>query len=237
MSVAESSGSRRLAGDLGDTSKRVRVAHRDVSEHLTVELHAGQLEAVHQLRVAHVVKTRRRVDARDPQPAKVTLAVAPVAVGVRVGLQQGLLGAPVVGVRLAAKALGQGKRRAALLACAHRALDAGHLPTPSMRLTRGTSCSCRIAGRPSARFFLGDFFSRIWLVKAWRARTLPPPVTLKRFLAPECVFILGIRSGNEVPGLTTCGRLRHPRGADYDTAPRFAGARWLGGDGRGGGRA
>jgi hypothetical protein len=33
-------------------------------------------------------------------------------------------------------------------------------------------------------------------VKAWRALTLPPPVTLKRFFAPEWVFILGMTSGS-----------------------------------------
>jgi hypothetical protein len=32
-------------------------------------------------------------------------------------------------------------------------------------------------------------------VKAWRARTLPEPVNLKRFLAPEWVFILGMAGG------------------------------------------
>src|SRR5690606_1172814 len=37
----------------------------------------------------------------------------------------------------------------------------------------------------------------LWLMRRWRlpatpARTLPVPVTLKRFLAPDLVFILGI---------------------------------------------
>src|ERR1700733_145877 len=36
------SGSRRLAGDLGETSERLCVADSDVSEHLAVELHAGE---------------------------------------------------------------------------------------------------------------------------------------------------------------------------------------------------
>jgi len=66
------------------------------------------------------------------------------------------------------------------------------LPTPSIRLIRGVSSSDMIFGPPSARFFFGDFFSRMWLVKGWRPRTLPEPVTLKRFFAPEWVFILGI---------------------------------------------
>src|ERR1700690_3267269 len=115
MSVA-GSGSRRLAGDLGKTSERVGVAHGDVGEHLAVELDAGQLEAVHQLRVAHAVDPCGGVDAGDPQAAEVALAVAPVAVGVGVCLEQSLLGALVVGVCLAAEALGLLEYGTALLA-------------------------------------------------------------------------------------------------------------------------
>jgi len=43
----------------------------------------------------------------------------------------------------------------------------------------------------------GDFFSRMWLVKAWRALTLPLAVSLKRFLAPEWVFIFGIAEAGQ----------------------------------------
>src|SRR6202020_2481583 len=100
---------------------------------------SGQREAVHELRVAHPVLARGGVDARDPQPAVVALAVAPIAVGVGVRLDQRLLGALVVRVRLAAEALRQLERRATLLARVQRALDACHLPTPSIRLTRGVS--------------------------------------------------------------------------------------------------
>jgi hypothetical protein len=34
----------------------------------------------------------------------------------------------------------------------------------------------------------------MWLEKEWRACTLPVPVTLKRFFAPEWDFILGMTS-------------------------------------------
>src|SRR5271154_2367036 len=160
--AAGRSGARRLAGDLGETSERVGVAHGDVGEHLAIELDAGQGQAVHELRVAHAVDARSGVDAGDPQPAEVALAVAPVAVGVRVGLQQRLLGALVVGVRLAAEALGLLEYGAALLARADGALDARHLPTPSIRLIRGTSSAETSIGSPSWRLCLGDFFSRMW---------------------------------------------------------------------------
>src|ERR1035441_1454839 len=88
MSIAgvpgRGSGSRRLAGDLGETSEGLCVTHRDVGQHLAIQLHTGQRHAVHELRVAHAVDPRRRVDARDPQAPEVALAVAPVAVGVGV---------------------------------------------------------------------------------------------------------------------------------------------------------
>ena len=45
---------------------------------------------------------------------------------------------------------------------------------------------------PNARLRFGDFFSRMWLEKAWRPLSLPVPVFLKRFLAPECDFIFGM---------------------------------------------
>jgi hypothetical protein len=50
-------------------------------------------------------------------------------------------------------------------------------------------------GFPKARFRFGDFFSRMWLELACRPRTLPLAVTLKRFFAPEWVFIFGMADG------------------------------------------
>ena len=96
-------------------SERVSVAHSDIRQHLPVELHAGQHQTVHERRIAHPVLPRRGVDPRDPQPAEVALAVAPVPVRIGVRLQQRLLRALVVRVRLAAEALRLLEYRAALL--------------------------------------------------------------------------------------------------------------------------
>src|SRR5205807_1804850 len=90
----------------------------------------------------------------------------------------------------------------------------GHLPSPSSRLTRGASSLERIVGRESARLRFGDLCSSMWLVKECRARTFPPAVTLKRFCAPECVFILGIIASR---------RLWHARGAAGGSALSRAG--------------
>jgi hypothetical protein len=57
------------------------------------------------------------------------------------------------------------------------------------------SCLEMLRSRPKLRLRLGDFFSRMWLEFAWRALSLPVAVFLKRFFAPECDFIFGIRVG------------------------------------------
>src|SRR5215218_6069398 len=173
------SGCRRLTGGLGKSAERLRITHGDVGQDLAVQVDLGQLEAVDELAVGHAVEAGGRVDARDPQAAKVALAVAAVAVRVGVGLGQGLLGALVVGVRLATEALGELQRLATLLLGVDGALDAGHFFfAPRRVLTRGWSWGDRTKSLPRCRLCFGDFFSRMWLVKAWRALTLPLAVSL-----------------------------------------------------------
>src|SRR5919204_839098 len=109
------SGSRRLPGALGKPSERLGIADCDVRQDLAVELDLRQAQTVHELAVRHALAARRGVDARDPEAAEVALLVAPVAVGVAVGLEQRLLGALVARMRLAAEALGALERRPALL--------------------------------------------------------------------------------------------------------------------------
>src|SRR4051794_3392138 len=162
------SAGRRLSGGLGKASEGLGVADGDVGQHLAVQLDAGQLEPVHEGPVAHPVLPRGGVDAGDPQAAEVALAVAAIAIGVGVRLDQRFLGALVVRVRFAAVALRQRQDGAALLLGVQRALDASHGYEPSRRsfLTRGASLLDRIAGLPWARFTFGLFFSKMWLVKA-----------------------------------------------------------------------
>src|SRR5215204_4744696 len=54
----------------------------------------------------------------------------------------------------------------------------------------------------------------MWLVIAWRARSLPRPVTLKRFFAPECDFIFGMGTVNS--------SRRPPLPIDFGRAPKGA---------------
>src|SRR3954469_10203689 len=72
---------RGLPGCLGESAERLGVAHGDVSQHLAVQLDTGQLETVHELRVAHAVELGGGIDAGDPQATEVALAVAAVTVG------------------------------------------------------------------------------------------------------------------------------------------------------------
>src|SRR5918992_5745758 len=73
-------GGRTLPGSLGKPSKGLGIVHGDVGQHLAVELDARAAQAVHELAVRHALAARGRVDAHDPQPAEVALAVAAVAV-------------------------------------------------------------------------------------------------------------------------------------------------------------
>jgi hypothetical protein len=99
-------------------------------------------------------------------------------------------------VRLAAEALRLLEDGAALLARVDGALDAGPRPfPPSSWVTVLRSAFEMSRSRPNERLRFGDFFSRMWLENAWRALSLPVPVFLKRFLAPECDFIFGICGG------------------------------------------
>src|SRR4051794_1843970 len=72
---------RRLAGGIGKSAEGLGVAHGDVGQDLAVEVDAGELQAVDEGAVAHVVLARGGVDAHDPQAAEVALAVAAGAGG------------------------------------------------------------------------------------------------------------------------------------------------------------
>src|SRR4051794_5216414 len=116
-------GRRGLSGALGKSAEGLWVAHGDVGQHLAVQLDTGQLQAVDERRVRHALGTRGGVDAGDPEAAEVTLAVAAIAVRVRVRLHHRFLGAPVGRVRLAPEALCALEDLAALLAGVDGTLD------------------------------------------------------------------------------------------------------------------
>src|SRR6516164_424103 len=76
---------------LRERTERRGVVHRDIGEHLAVDLDAGFVQSVDDATVGESVDTRRRVDARDPERAELALVLPPVAVGVLPCLDDGLL--------------------------------------------------------------------------------------------------------------------------------------------------
>ena len=61
-----------------------------------------------------------------------------------------------------------------------------------MRLTLVSSDACTIADFTRRNFCFLVLLRIMCEVNAWKRFTLPDPVSLKRFFAPEWVFILGI---------------------------------------------
>jgi hypothetical protein len=61
-----------------------------------------------------------------------------------------------------------------------------------MRFTKFSLAGCTKAPARKWRLRFLDFFVSKWLLKALYLRILPEPVTLKVFLARECVFTFGM---------------------------------------------
>src|SRR6185436_9548128 len=89
-----------------DLRERGLVAHREVGEHLAVDLEVGPLESRHEHAIAHDELAHRRIDARDPERAKLALLHAAVAVRVLPRFHQRLLGDAVDVLAPAAESLG-----------------------------------------------------------------------------------------------------------------------------------
>src|SRR5262249_8993549 len=192
-----SAGLERGLGLLGHGLEPGRIAHRQVGEHLAVELDLGLLAAGDELAVREPLLPGRRVDADDPERAHRALANLAITVGVDERAVDLLLGAAVAGVLEAPVALGLLEDLAALLARVDRSLDAWHrsqpLPRSFSTFFSSLGATCTLS-RP--RFlFPGLLFTR-WPggVVRWRRRRkiFPAAVTLNRFFAPLFVFCFGI---------------------------------------------
>src|SRR3984957_19402742 len=116
----------RQARHLDQGGEGRRVGHGEVGEHPTVDLDARRLETLDEAVVGQPVRPRRGVDALDPEPAEVALAVLAVAVGVGHRVEDLLLGLAVEPGPLAAVALRTLEDYPALLLGVQRTLDACH---------------------------------------------------------------------------------------------------------------
>src|SRR5688572_13218269 len=75
----------------GDLRKCGLVAHREIREHLAIDLDVGPLHSGHECAVAQAQFAHRGIDPGDPQPAKIALAIAAVAVRILSRLHHRLL--------------------------------------------------------------------------------------------------------------------------------------------------
>src|SRR4051812_14595759 len=136
--VAGRRGGDGRAGRLDQRGEGGRLVDRELGEHATVELDAGQLQALHEPVVGHVVLAGRSVDPGDPQLAEVALADLAVAVGVGGRVEHLLLGLAVQPGTLTAVAAGRLEGRPALLLGVDRPLHACHVSS-LMIVTGGRS--------------------------------------------------------------------------------------------------
>src|SRR3546814_1343050 len=71
LAIVLSSGRGQRSLRLGDDgAERLALVHRDVGQNLAVQFHAGQLQAVHELRIGQALGADAGVDALDPQAAE-----------------------------------------------------------------------------------------------------------------------------------------------------------------------
>src|SRR5690242_18100585 len=72
----------RLFSHRGQLREQAVALERQHRELLAIDFHAGLLEPVHHAAVAQPVLARERIDARDPERAKVALFLLAVTIGV-----------------------------------------------------------------------------------------------------------------------------------------------------------
>src|SRR5437879_2192425 len=139
---------------LRDRAERFRFVHGEIREHLAVDLHSGLVEAVDDAAVGQAIQTRGCVDTRDPERAKLTLLLPPVAIGVLARLDHGLLRRAVYLATGVVVALRLAENFLVTAACRHATLDSRHGAAPLLtcdkeEAARGGRHRCR--ARDSSR--------------------------------------------------------------------------------------
>ena len=180
---ALASATLKLSDELGlhlvhDAAEGSRVVDGQLGQHLAVDLDRRLLHAGHELAVGDAEFARGRVDARDPQLAKHTLARAPIAVGILARLHHRLLGDAEDVLAAASETLGLFQDL--LVACVggDAAFDARHVRAPSCgsvdhRPEKGNIAatwpmlvSCTAVAPRRWRLRVVDFFVRMWRLYA-----------------------------------------------------------------------
>src|SRR6201991_2036205 len=207
-------------GLFGDRLERRRFVDREIRQHLAVDSDARLGQAVDKHAVGHAERAHRGIEALDPQCAKCPLLALAVAEGVLPGLLHRLLGGADGILAAPAETLGGLVDFLVLGVRGHTAFDASHDWSPSSGkwVTDGRADAARLKQvRERGQAFGRKYFLMLspsvlnstrvprswricflvrlimpWRLPRWACITLPVAVTLKRFLAPDLVFSLGI---------------------------------------------
>src|SRR5687768_12417467 len=139
-----------LVGEAGldlarDLRERGLVRHREIGQHLAVDVDVRALQPGHEARVGHAQLAHRGVDARDPQRADHALLGAAVAVGILARLHHRLLGHPVDVLPAAAEPLRLLQYLLVARARLRASLDSRHgalLTTSTAASTSPAACCC-----------------------------------------------------------------------------------------------
>src|SRR6476646_11025429 len=213
------SGRQRGLGLFHDRLERRRLTDGQIRQHLAVDGDAGLGQAVNETAVVEAEGPHRGVEALDPERAEGALAPLAVAEGVLVGFLDRLLGDADGVLAPAVIALGGLEDFLVLGVGGDATFDAGHdlsslqLEANGCERTAAACAAVRNSGQPlGIQYFLmlspsvlNSTLVPRWLriclvvrlIMPWRLPacwyfTLPVPVILKRFLAPDLVFNLGI---------------------------------------------
>src|ERR1700733_14022906 len=172
------------------------LVHGQIGEDLAVDLDPGLGKPADKSAVGQTVEAAACVDALDPEGAEIALlllaadiVVLQRAIGRGIGRGDRVLAAAVEALGLLEDAL------AARMA-GNGTGSPGHLSLPQpygiQRLTRWVSDSDSTAVPRRSRVRAGELLIKRWRLPTWPVLILPLAVNLKRFLAPDLVFILGI---------------------------------------------
>jgi hypothetical protein len=117
-------------GGFHELGERLVVVHGQIGKHLAIDLDAGSLETRDHAAVGQAERTRGRIDARDPKPAKIVLAFLASDGRVVFRMEQRLVCAAEEQVTRMHLALGQLEHFLVAAVCDDAALYSGQLNLP-----------------------------------------------------------------------------------------------------------
>ena len=111
---------------LSQGCERCGIGDGQLGEHLAVDVHAGDLQAVHHLGIGQAVQAGRRVDAGDPQATEVALLLLAADICITQGTANLCAGGTLLLALRAKVTLGELHYLTLFLLCVHRTLNSCH---------------------------------------------------------------------------------------------------------------